>query len=55
MKHGDLSEKIIGCVYEIYNVLGSGFLESVYEKAFEIELKKLEISVEIQKKVNCVL
>ena len=52
MDHVDLSEKIIGCAYKIYNVLGSGFLESVYEKAFEIELKKLEVSVEMQKKVN---
>ena len=28
-----ITEKIIGCAYEVSNTLGSGFLESVYEKA----------------------
>jgi hypothetical protein len=33
MKHDDLSYKIIGFAYKVHNVLGSGFLESVYENA----------------------
>jgi len=36
--HGDLTDKIIGCFYEVYNELGAGFLESVYEKALMIVL-----------------
>lgn len=52
MDHGDLSEKVIGCAYRIFNVLGSGFLESVYEKAFEIELLKLQIPIQTQKKLT---
>ncbi len=52
MDHVDLSEKIIGCAYRVYNALGSGFLESVYERAFEIELRKLGIPVEAQKNLN---
>jgi GxxExxY protein len=38
LKHRDLTQKIIGVFYEVYNELGHGFLESVYEAAFEIAL-----------------
>jgi len=31
-KHQDLTQKIIGVFYEVYNELGHGFLESVYDK-----------------------
>lgn len=34
LKHSDLSEKLIGIFFSIYNELGHGFLESVYEQAF---------------------
>lgn len=35
----DITYKIIGCVYEVYNNLGPGLLESVYEEALVHELK----------------
>ena len=38
LKHRDLTKKIIGIFYEVYNELGHGFLESVYETAFEMAL-----------------
>jgi GxxExxY protein len=38
LKHRDLTQKIIGVFYEVYNEVGHGFLESVYEAAFEIAL-----------------
>lgn len=38
MQHSDLTEKIIGCAFRVFNTLGSGFLESVYEKSLLIEL-----------------
>ena len=34
-----MTKKIIGIFYEVYNELGHGFLESVYETAFEIALE----------------
>ena len=32
-KYKELTEKIIGCFYRVYNILGHGFLEKVYENA----------------------
>ena len=40
MKHDDLTYTIIGFAYKVHNVLGFGFLESVYENALRIELEK---------------
>ena len=40
MEYKKLTEKIIGCAYHVYNKLGFGFLESVYEKCLMIELPK---------------
>jgi len=40
MKYEELTEKIIGCAYTVYNNMGFGFLESVYEKCLLIELKR---------------
>jgi GxxExxY protein len=37
-KHGHITQKIIGVFYEVYNELGYGFLESVYEKSLQIAL-----------------
>ena len=39
LKHRELTNKIIGIFYEVYNELCHGFLESVYETAFEIARK----------------
>ena len=45
LKHRELTEKIIGVFYEVYNELGHGFLESVYETAFEMALVSKGINV----------
>ena len=39
MKHSHVTEKIIASFYEVYNELGHGFLESVYEKAMIMVLE----------------
>lgn len=46
--HSDLSDKIISCFYKVYNNLGFGFLEKVYQKSLEIELKKNGLNIEVQ-------
>ena len=45
MKHGELTDKIIGVFYDVYNELGFGFLESVYENALGIALSEAGLSV----------
>lgn len=45
-KHSEITEAIIGSAYKVYNSLGSGFLESVYENALVWELSKTRDLVE---------
>jgi GxxExxY protein len=44
-KHGDITQKIIRVFYEVYNELGHGFLESVYEKSLEVALSSMGLKV----------
>ena len=44
-KHKDITELIIKAFYAVYNTLGYGFLEKVYQNALVIELRKLGLEV----------
>jgi GxxExxY protein len=48
LKLDRITEKIIGCVYKVSNILGSGFLEKVYENALALELRKNGLKVKQQ-------
>lgn len=48
LKHKELTETIIGVFFEVYNELGHGFLESVYEKAFAVALTQKGLAVRRQ-------
>ncbi len=48
MEYSHLTEKVIGAAFTVYNKLGFGFLESVYERSMGIELKKHGLEVEVQ-------
>ena len=50
--HKELTSKIIKCFYNVYNTLGYGFLEKVYENALKIELEKNKLFVEKQKPIK---
>ena len=52
MEYQDLTETIIGCAYRVYNKMGFGFLESVYEKCLLIELHKSDLEAESQKPIT---
>ena len=41
LKHADVTEKIIGVFYDVYNELGYGFLECVYEESLVAALADL--------------
>ena len=48
----ELTSKIINACYTVFNTLGTGFLEKVYENALAIELSKHGLVVETQKPVK---
>src|SRR5436189_5508006 len=49
-KHGGITQKIIRVFYEVYNELGYGFLESVYEKSLQIAL--IEIGLQAVRQID---
>ena len=48
LKHAELTEKIIGVFYDVYNELGHGFLETVYEESLVIALREGGLAVNHQ-------
>lgn len=50
--HQELTSKIISCFYKVYNTLGFGFLEKVYENAMLIELNEIGLLTERQKPIS---
>jgi len=46
--HEEITEKIIKSYFKVYNTLGYGFLEKVYENALAIELRKNGLEVKCQ-------
>jgi GxxExxY protein len=52
MKHQEITEKIIKAFYAVYNELGYGFLESVYEQAMPIALRQEGLPVTQQAQVT---
>ena len=47
--HKDLSDKVLGALFSVHNILGPGLLESAYEGALVIEFKHLDIPFSRQK------
>jgi GxxExxY protein len=52
LQHEGLTDLIIGAFYDVYNTLGSGFLEKVYENALCLELISKGLIVEQQKLIK---
>ena len=50
--HKSITDKILKVYYEVYNELGYGFLEKVYQNAMYFELKSLGYKVEAQKQIK---
>jgi GxxExxY protein len=47
-RHDDITEKIIEAFFRVYNTLGYGFLEKVYENALMVELRRIGLSAVAQ-------
>ena len=43
-KHSEITGKIIGCAMKVHSVLGNGFQEVIYQRAMEIEMKKIGLT-----------
>ena len=52
LKHGEITEQIIQAFYKVYNSLGYGFLEKVYQNAMVVELRRRGLNAQPQAKVN---
>ena len=50
--HEKLTENIIKTFYDVYNELGYGFLEKIFQNSLFIELKNRGFNVEAQKKIK---
>lgn len=50
--YSDLSQQIIGAFYQVYNDLGFGFLEKVYENALMLELVDMGLKCQQQERIN---
>jgi len=48
MLHEEITEQILGAFYKVYNTLGFGFREKVYENSLMIELAKQGLDVRQQ-------
>jgi GxxExxY protein len=52
MQFEELTGKIIGLAFKVYNRMGFGFLESVYENCMLIEFRKAGLKAESQKSIT---
>ena len=47
----ELSQRVIGCAFEVSNTLGAGFFEKIYENALCVEFEKERIKFKCQERV----
>jgi GxxExxY protein len=51
-QHTELTSRIIGAFFRVYNCLGYGFPEKVYENALVLELRKMDVKAEPQEPIT---
>jgi len=54
MSENEIAYQIRGAIYDVYNKLGPGLFESVYENALSYELKKRGLDVKSQVPINII-
>jgi len=52
LKHKEITEEIIGAAFEVYRILGYGFLEKVYQRAMQVELLKRHLQAELESPIK---
>ena len=51
LQHQEVTEQIIGSAFEVYNILGYGFLERVYQRAMQVELTRRGLKAVIEAEI----
>ena len=53
LKHGEITEKIIGAAFEVHKFLGNGFKEVIYQRAlaYELQTAGLDFAREIEQEI----
>jgi GxxExxY protein len=52
LEHSEITEQIIGAAFEVYRVLGYGFLERVYQRAMQVELRLRGLQCELERRID---
>ena len=52
LEHEEITQQIIGAAFEVYSILGYGFLEKVYQRAMQVELRSRGLKAEIEHKIK---
>jgi len=52
LKHKEITKAIIGSAFEVFNELGYGFLEKVYQKALQAELIQRGLTVDLEPSIR---
>jgi GxxExxY protein len=51
MEHAQLTETIIGAIVKVHRALGPGFVESIYRRALQLELRRVGSRVDAEREV----
>lgn len=54
LQHKEITEQIIGSAFEVYRVLGYGFLEKVYQRAMQVELTSRGLKADLESAIRVV-
>lgn len=52
--HEEITKQIIGAAFEVYRVLGYGFLEKVYQRAMKVELESRGLKADLESKIKVI-
>jgi len=52
LEHKEITGQIIGAAFEVYRVLGYGFLERVYQRAMQVELRQRGLKAETESAIE---
>jgi GxxExxY protein len=52
--HKEITEQIIGAAFEVYRVLGYGFLEKVYQRAMKVELEARGLTAAMESQIKVI-